>query len=318
MDAPNQSPVLAVRDAVVDFPLRRGVFARTSGRIRAVDGVSFSIAPGEAFGLAGESGSGKTTLARAVCGLVPLSAGSLSGVPLRARQMVFQDPSSSLNPRLGVCELLTEAPLARGDFPRREAERKAVAALEEVGLSGDLLYRYPFSLSGGQKQRVAIARALLLRPALLVCDEITSALDVSVQSQILALLEELRKRRNLAMLLISHDLAVLRRSCARIGVMYAGRIAECGPARDIVSSPRHPYTRALLASIPRLDAKRPFRPLAGEPPSPAEPHPGCAFAPRCPVARAACASVRPGWTGTELSGHSCLAPEGADAVEKRP
>jgi oligopeptide/dipeptide ABC transporter ATP-binding protein len=310
--------VLAVRGAVVDFPVRRGVFARASGRVRAVDGVTLSIAPGEAFGLAGESGSGKTTLARAVCGLVSLSSGSLSGVPLRARQMVFQDPASSLNPRLSVFELLTEAPLVRGDFPRREAERKAVAALAEVGLSGDLLYRYPFSLSGGQKQRVAIARALLLRPALLVCDEITSALDVSVQSQILSLLEELRVKRNLAMLVISHDLAVLRRACSRIGVLYAGRLAELGPSAEVVSSPRHPYTRALLASIPVLGAKRPFRPLAGEPPSPAEPHPGCAFAPRCPEARPACAAVRPGWTGTEDRGVSCLAFGRADAVERAP
>ena len=302
----------------MDFPVRRGVFARATGRVRAVDGVSFAIAPGEAFGLAGESGSGKTTLARALCGLVPLAAGSVTGVPLRARQMVFQDPSSSLNPRRSVFELVTEAPLVRGDFPRRAAEARAAAALEEVGLSGDLLFRYPFSLSGGQKQRVAIARALLLRPALLVCDEITSALDVSVQSQILALLEDLRAKRNLAMLVISHDLAVLRRACSRIGVLYAGRLAELGPSAEVVSSPRHPYTRALLASIPVLGAKRPFRPLAGEPPSPAEPHPGCAFAPRCPEARPACAAVRPGWTGTAESGVSCLAFARADAVEREP
>jgi len=304
--------VLVLRDVVVDFPVRRGVFARATGRVRAVDGVTLSIAPGEAFGLAGESGSGKTTLARAVCGLAKISSGSIEGVPLRARQMVFQDPSSSLNPRLSVMELLYEAPLVRGDFPKAEAEARAVDALSEVGLPADLLFRYPFSLSGGQKQRVAIARALLLRPALLVCDEITSALDVSVQSQILSLLEEVRVRRKLAMLVISHDLAVLRRACSRLGVLYAGRLAELGPSRELVASPRHPYTRALLSSIPSLAEKRPFRPLAGEPPSPAEPHPGCAFAPRCPEAREACRSARPPWRERDGRGVSCLAAGGAE------
>ena len=229
MDAPNQSPVLAVRDAVVDFPLRRGVFARTSGRIRAVDGVSFSIAPGEAFGLAGESGSGKTTLARAVCGLVPLSAGSLSGVPLRARQMVFQDPSSSLNPRLGVCELLTEAPLARGDFPRREAERKAVAALEEVGLSGDLLYRYPFSLSGGQKQRVAIARALMQRAQILLADEPVASLDPRAAEQILDLIRALQKSHGLTVVMTSHRPGEAMQYANRVIGLRGGSIVRDAP-----------------------------------------------------------------------------------------
>ena len=240
----------------VSYPVRKrgavGFFGATALR-RVVDDVSLAIADGETLGLVGESGCGKTTLARAILGLVPIESGTITGGtgsagPRPAVQMVFQDPFSSLNPRLTVLDLLTEAAVVHGLFPRSEREPRARALLADVGLPPDILLRYPHAFSGGQRQRLNIARALALEPSLLVCDEPVSALDVSVQAQVLNLLADLQRRRGLSMLFITHDLAVVRHVAHTIAVMRAGRIVEQGPADRVLSSPAHPYTRELLAA----------------------------------------------------------------------
>ena len=300
-------PVLAVENLAVHFPARHGP------PVRAVDGVSFAIAPHETLGLVGESGCGKSTISNAVVGLVAPTAGSVrvAGVEIagadgrtlremRAKaQMVFQDPATSLNPRMTVGAAIGEPLLVRG-IARGAALRERVASLLiEVGLRPEHATRYPHQFSGGQRQRVVIARALALRPALLVCDEPVSALDVSVRAQILNLLVELQASHAMACLFVSHDLAVVRHVCDRVAVMYLGHLAELAPREALYTTPRHPYTRALLAAVPEPDPARQRMkvrvPVQGEIPSPAAPPPGCVFHTRCPVAIEKCRREVPEW-----------------------
>ena len=317
MNSQPATPWLAVEEVAVRFPIRRGVLARVQGHIHAVDGVSLEIARGETVGLAGESGCGKTTLGRVIAGLERPTAGAvrLEGKTLfsatqrqpltkdqrRRIQMVFQDPLAALNPRLPICDLLTEG-LAEHKLLRGETrEAAATRLLAEVGLDESALWKYPFEFSGGQRQRICIARALALRPDLVVCDEVVSALDVSVQAQVINLLLDLRQRHGLAYLMIGHDLSVLRHVSHRIAVMYLGRLAEVGPADAMVAAPKHPYAQALVAAVPVPGVKRQRKTLAGEPPSAANPPPGCPFHPRCPKAMAVCRTAAP--AGRRVDGH---------------
>ncbi len=281
-------------------------FAIARGRIlRAVDDVHFDIAKGETLGLVGESGSGKSTTGRVLIGLIPATAGSvtlfgrtLSGAKLpadirRRMQFVFQDPSGALNPRMRVAESIAE-PLAIAGENRRMRQDRVAELLEMVGLPRNSAERYPHEFSGGQRQRIGIARALALRPEFIVCDEPVSALDVSMQAQIINLLLDLQERFQLSYLFIAHDLAVVRSISTNVAVMYAGRLVEIAPRRALYESPRHPYTRALLAAVPRPDPDRPRgRALGGEIPSILDPPPGCAFAARCPLAEDRCRVERP-------------------------
>ncbi len=260
-----------VQDLCVDFPVRTGLLGRVSASRRVVDSVSLDLAPGESLGLVGESGSGKTTLGRAILGLLSGTSARLSGTvrvdgkdvlhasrpSMRAlrktMQIIFQDPGGSLNPRHRIGTILAEPLEIHGLVRGREATRRRVhELLEQVGLPRDATERYPHEFSGGQKQRIAITRALAVGPRLLVCDEPTSALDVSIQAQILNLLSDLQRSRGLAFLFISHDLAVVNHMCPRIAVMQAGRIVEIGPREQILGKPEHPYTRSLLAAVPRI------------------------------------------------------------------
>jgi oligopeptide/dipeptide ABC transporter ATP-binding protein len=293
--------LLEVQGLTVSYALgRRRPFGPPARELRAVDGVSLALERGAALGLVGESGSGKSTTARAIVGLVRPSAGSvrLAGVELtqlgpRARrpylrrvQMVFQDPTGALDPRLSAAASVAEPLAVQRVGTRRERRARALALLESVGLDARDAPRFPHEFSGGQRQRIGIARALALEPELLVLDEPVSALDVSVQAQVVNLLSELRARLGLSYLFIAHDLAVVRRVCERVAVMYLGRIVESAPRAELFGAPRHPYTRALMAAVPEPDPRRRDRPravLAGEPPSPADPPAGCAFHPRCPL-----------------------------------
>lgn len=292
-----EGPLLAAEGLVVEFPVASGGLG---GRavLRAVGGVDLSIGRGECHGLVGESGCGKSTLGRALLRLVPLAAGRLTFEgrditrlperalrPLRRRlQMVFQDPQASLNPRFTVAQAVAEPLAIHRLVPRRERRARVLALLASVGLDESVADRYPHELSGGQRQRVGVARALALEPRLIVADEPVSALDVSVQAQLLNLLADLRAQRELAFLFISHDLRVVRHLCDRVSVMYLGRIVERAPTDQLFASPSHPYTRALLASLPSLLPGAPVAArLAGEVPSPLDPPSGCAFHPRCPV-----------------------------------
>jgi len=302
--------LLDVRKLQVHFPVRKGFLRRTKGYVRAVDGVSFSIAKGETFGLVGESGCGKSTTGRAVLHLIRPTGGqvlfdgvdlaSLNPAQMRARrkdmQMVFQDPYASLNPRMTIEEILEE-PLKAHQIGGDPAERKQKIAemLEVCGLNRSYLKRYAHEFSGGQRQRICIARALILKPKLIVADEPVSALDVSIQSQILNLLQDLQDEFQLTYLFISHDLAVVHHLCTRLGVMYLGRMAEIGSAESIYSNPLHPYTQSLLSAIPVANPhmKRERILLKGEVPSAANPPQGCAFVTRCPKAMEICQVKRP-------------------------
>jgi len=301
------TPVLAVEDLAVHFPARHGP------PVRAVDGVSFAIAPHETLGLVGESGCGKSTISNAVVGLVAPTSGSVrvAGVEIagadrrtlremRAKaQMVFQDPATSLNPRMTVGAAVGEPLLVRGVARGATLRDRVASLLIEVGLRPEHATRYPHQFSGGQRQRIVIARALALRPALLVCDEPVSALDVSVRAQILNLLVELQASHAMACLFVSHDLAVVRHVCDRVAVMYLGHLAELAPREALYTTPRHPYTRALLAAVPEPDPalqRTKLRvPLQGEIPSPAAPPPGCVFHTRCPIAIEKCRREVPEW-----------------------
>jgi peptide/nickel transport system ATP-binding protein len=301
--------LLEVQNVSVHFQVSRGWSKSTNAILRAVDGVSFSLAAGETVGLVGESGCGKTTLGRAVMRLVPINGGSvhfegqeitrLDGAKLRKMrrrfQIVFQDPYGSLDPRMTVEQILNEPfeihQLARG--VERDQRRKML--LGAVGLDEAALHRYPHEFSGGQRQRIGIARALAVEPQLIVCDEPVSALDVSVQAQVINLLRDLQLERGLAYLFIGHDLAVVEHISHRIIVMYLGKIVEFADSETICHAPRHPYTQALLSAIPVLDpeTRRARTRLAGDLPSPLAPPAGCPFHPRCPIAQDRCRTEIP-------------------------
>jgi peptide/nickel transport system ATP-binding protein len=303
-------PLLEVRDLKVHFPIHRGVFRRVVGHVKAVDGVSLAIPEGRTLGLVGESGCGKTTVGKALLQLVRPTSGTvqLDGVdltrlgrgalrPWRKRaQIIFQDPYASLNPRMRIAETLAEGMAALGvGTGEADRQRRIDALLTEVGLSPDIKYRYPHEFSGGQRQRIAIARALTVEPQLIVCDEPTSALDVSVQAQILNLMKELQRSKGLSYLFITHNMSVIEFLAHEVAVMYLGRIVEHGTVDEVLSDPRHPYTRALLSAVPTIEAgtKREVIRLRGDLPSPVNPPAGCHFQPRCPAARPECAATYP-------------------------
>ncbi len=323
-------PLLSIRDLEVHFP-------SPAGPVRAVDGVSFDLRRGETLGLVGESGCGKSTTARAIVGLVPITGGTIlfDGVDLarggksawreaRPRlQMVFQDPYASLNPRMTVARIVSEPLAIHGRLPGGSArEARVCELLETVGLDASLRRRYPHEFSGGQRQRIGLARALALEPDLLLLDEPVSALDVSVQAQVLNLLEDLRRRLGLTYLFIAHNLGVVRHVSDRIAVMYLGRIVELATRDALFASPLHPYTEALLSAVPvpdpEIEAHRKRIPLPGEIPSPTARIEGCPFRSRCPKAFDRCATEAP-----ELREHrrdqwaACHLPETAASTPRR-
>ncbi|MDU8913486.1 ABC transporter ATP-binding protein [Aestuariicoccus sp. MJ-SS9] len=314
-------PLLRIEGVSVHFPIRKGLLQKQVGEVRAVENVSLTLNKGEAFGLVGESGCGKTTLARAVLRLVDPTSGAIwfdgenvgemhgkALAPYRRRvAAIFQDPFSSLNPRMKTGQILAEVLKVHsypGDIGARVAELLSIC-----GLAPRFAELYPHEMSGGQRQRVGIARALALEPDLIVCDEAVSALDVSIQAQIINLLEELRAEFGLTYLFIGHDLSVVRHLCDRIAVMYLGRIMETGTSEELFDNPRHPYTRALIDAVPAPDPDgeeaRDHVALKGEIPSPLNPPPGCVFHTRCPIAMDRCRQEVP--RTSRLGGHHAAA-----------
>ena len=301
-DAPRWDPgtdaLLEVRDLVKHYPVSAGLFGRSLGVVRAVDGVSFTIRRGETLGLVGESGCGKTTTGRCILQeLTTLGPQALRSMR-RRMQVIFQDPYSSLNPRMTVSQIVGEPLGVHGLIQGAAAQEARVRQLlGQVGLLPQHGRRYPHELSGGQRQRVGIARALALEPSLIICDEPVSALDVSIQAQIINLLEDLRRELGLTYLFIAHDLSVVRHISDRVAVMYLGKIVELADREAIYEAPRHPYTKALLSAVPipdpDVEARREHIVLGGEVPSPLDPPPGCAFHPRCPIAIEECQRTRP-------------------------
>ncbi|MFJ7417832.1 oligopeptide/dipeptide ABC transporter ATP-binding protein [Streptomyces uncialis] len=300
---------VTVEDLRVHFPVRTGVLRRVTGSAHAVDGVSFTVPARSIVTIVGESGSGKTTTGRALVGLSPVHSGTVTvhGRPLdeirrdrtlhRLAQIVYQDPYASLNPRMTIRAMIREVVTVHRTVPREEAADRVAELLAQVGLRPELADRYPHELSGGQRQRAAIARALAAEPRFIVCDEIVSALDVSIQGQIVNLLKDLCRDREVSFLFISHDMSVVRHISDHVIVMYGGRIMESGPCDEIFSAPRHPYTHALLGAVPVPDPRSPG--LRGavrtraEPPDPTDPLPGCRFQRSCPFATEECRAGDP-------------------------
>ena len=301
------TPLLEIHGLKTWYPIKKGVLARTVGFVRAVDGVDLTLNRGETLGIVGESGCGKSTLARTILRLEKAREGTvtlggrnvlaLRGAGLRAFrrkvQVVFQDPHASLNPRHTVLDLLTEAMLVHGLVTREGRRDAAVRLLSDVGLPPDVLDRYPHAFSGGQRQRICIARALALGPELLICDEAVSALDLSVRTQVLNLLQDLKAKHGLSYLFITHDIGVVQHISDRIAVMYLGKIVETGPTDDVLGKPAHPYTRLLMRAVPRIGTPLPENDAAAAEATPAPDPAGCAFAPRCPLADAACRRASP-------------------------
>ena len=307
--APLVQPILAAKDLRTYFPIRRGILQRTVGQVRAVDGVDLSVMPGETLGLVGESGCGKSTLGRTLLRLLPATSGeirfegrdvlSLGGGELKAlrrdMQIIFQDPVGSLDPRMTVRDIVGEGLATHGLGTGREREVRIREILERVGMRPEAAGRYPHEFSGGQRQRIGIARALILQPKLVVADEPVSALDVSIQSQVLNLLVELKREFKLTYLFVAHNLAVVGYISDRIAVMYLGKVVELAPAAQLYRQPLHPYTVALLSAIPvpAPGSKRQRIVLKGDVPSPINPPSGCRFRTRCPIAQAVCAEIEP-------------------------
>jgi len=312
-----KAKLLDVVDLKKHFPVRRGIIASTVGQVRAVDGISFHIDEGETLGLVGESGCGKTTAGRTLLRLIEPTSGritfdghdvtKLRGQTLRSlrrdMQIVFQDPFGSLNPRMTVRSIIEEGLIVHGLGKSKERLEKVKQTLVQVGLDPAYISRYPHEFSGGQRQRISIARALALNPRFMVLYEPISALDVSIQSQIINLLTQLKDEFRLTYLFISHDLSVVEYISDRVAVMYLGEIVETGRSRELYETPLHPYTHALLSSIPSIDPskKRTRIVLEGDVPSPVNPPPGCRFHPRCPVAMAICRTDSP--RELDLAGH---------------
>lgn len=304
-----QNNIIEVRNLVKYFPIKAGVLQRVVGHVKSVDGVSFNIGRGQTFGLVGESGCGKTTIGRSILRLVEPTSGEailngkdifkMNKKELRAMrphvQMIFQDPYASLDPRMPIGEIIGEAVREHNIVPKNEYREYIIKIMEDCGLRPYYVDRYPHEFSGGQRQRICIARALALNPSLIVADEPVSALDVSIQAQVINLLRDLQEKRNLSYLFISHDLSVVEYISDVVGVMYLGNLVEMAPKEELFKSPMHPYTKALLSAvpIPNPDIKMKRTILKGDIPSPANPPEGCKFHTRCPECMEICKTQRP-------------------------
>ena len=315
MPSVDDQPLIQVRNLKKHFPIRQGlIFEKTIGAVKAVDGISFDIWRGETLGLVGESGCGKTTVGRTILGLYSITEGSvaITGIQLegaskenmkllrRNAQVIFQDPYASLNPRWTVSAIIGEPLRVHKLLPDNKAREERVHELMlQVGLSPRLINRFPHEFSGGQRQRIGIARALAVNPKFIVCDEPISALDVSIQAQVVNLLEDLQDRLNLTYLFIAHDLSMVRHICDRVAVMYLGVIVELAERNELYEDPLHPYSQALLSAVPIPDPKgnrkRQRIILPGDVPSPINPPSGCRFHPRCPIAKEHCSQLVPEW-----------------------
>ncbi len=313
-------PVLKVEHLKKYYPIRKGAFSKEKTVVKACDDVSFELYTGETLGIVGESGCGKTTTIQSVIRLIEPTDGTilLNGEDFRAMRgeelkqarqklkLIFQDPYSSLNPRMTVKEIISEPLEIAGVCPdRAERDRRVLETMEQVGLDPSYVNRYPHEFSGGQRQRIGIARAIVLRPDVVICDEPVSALDVSIQAKIINLLRQFQRELDLAYIFISHDLGVVRHIAHRVLVMYLGRVVEEGESKELFARPLHPYTQALLASVPRMDAEgKPAPALQGDVPSPADPPSGCLFHTRCPYAQEMCAAHAPELREVS-AGHKC-------------
>ena len=313
--------LLKVDGLVKHFPITRGIFRRQVGTVKAVDGISFEIKGRETLGLVGESGCGKSTTGRLILQLLEATSGkvffkeheltSISKTDLRKQrpqmQMIFQDPQDSLNPRMTVGSIISEPMLEHQRLKKKQRQERVEQLLNSVGLDPNVTNRYPHEFSGGQRQRIGIARALSLSPDFIVCDEPIAALDVSIQAQVINLLEDLQEEFGLTYLFISHDLSMIRHIANRVAVMYLGRIVELASSQELYSRPVHPYTKALLSAVPLhdpvLEKKRKRTILTGDVPSPADPPSGCHFSTRCPIAEDNCFKIAPEWREIS-SGHN--------------